>query len=123
MHRLFFFYKTDVEGTGTLFTPERLVSICEVEKTMLANNSLVKEPLLCFIALWIVDLLTLAFLVTSASVSVHSVAVWIARPCPLEIRSLVSSMALRPTQPCSPCQQRERSLVMTGAARSFPRVT
>ncbi|CAE7924119.1 DISP1 [Symbiodinium necroappetens] len=40
--RLFFFYKTDVEGTGTLFTPERLVSICEIEKTMLANNSLVK---------------------------------------------------------------------------------
>ncbi|CAE7196295.1 DISP1 [Symbiodinium natans] len=40
--RLFFFYKTDVEGTGTLFTPERLVTICEVEKTMMANNSLVK---------------------------------------------------------------------------------
>eukprot|EP00439_Symbiodinium_sp_Y106_P078424 s637_g17.t1 len=68
--RLFFFYKTDVEGTGTLFTPERLVSICEVEKTMLANNSLVKEPLLCFIALWIVDLLTLAFLAVPTGDSV-----------------------------------------------------
>ncbi|CAE7708242.1 disp1 [Symbiodinium pilosum] len=40
--RLFFFYKTDVEGTGTLFTPDRLLSICELEKTMMVNNSLVK---------------------------------------------------------------------------------
>mmetsp|Transcript_63841 Transcript_63841/g.149913 ORF Transcript_63841/g.149913 Transcript_63841/m.149913 type:complete len:1002 (-) Transcript_63841:88-3093(-) len=41
--RLFFFYKTDEAATGTLFTPERLVSMCNVEKTMTRNNSLVKD--------------------------------------------------------------------------------
>ncbi|CAJ1378475.1 unnamed protein product [Effrenium voratum] len=40
--RLFLFYKSDTAGVETLFTPDRLASICELEKTMV-NNSLVED--------------------------------------------------------------------------------
>ena len=37
--RLFFFYKSGMDGTETLFTPERLVNICELERTELTFSA------------------------------------------------------------------------------------
>lgn len=40
--RLTFFYKS-ADGTESLFTPDRLVDICEMEKTVVNNTKIQDE--------------------------------------------------------------------------------